>query len=96
VRDAGWMTPPTVATCLRGAEAKRPAMAVRPKRFADSRALPAIDQTARPSTDETTGRSVRAPADRLDASRPAFRIGIVGTELLQAPLPTGNVRVAPV
>jgi hypothetical protein len=93
VRDAGWMTPRTVATYLRGAEAKRPAMAARPKRVADS-ALPAIDQTARPSTGETTGRSVRARAGRLDASRPALRIGIVGTELLQALLPLGNVRVA--
>jgi hypothetical protein len=69
-------------------------MAACPKRCADSLALPAIDQTARPSTDETSGQSVRAQADRLGASRPAFRIGIIGIELLQAPLLRGKVRVA--
>jgi hypothetical protein len=58
VRDAGWMTPRTVAMYLRGAEAKRPAIAACHKRFADRLALPGIDQTVRPRTDETTGQSV--------------------------------------
>ena len=94
MRDAGWMTPRTEVTYLRGAEAKRPTMAACPKRFAGSLALLAIDQTVRPSTDETTAQSVRARPDRLHASRPAYRIGIVGIELLRALLSRGIVRVA--
>jgi hypothetical protein len=69
VHDAGWITPRRAATYLRGAEAKRPGMAARPRRFASNLALPVIDQPVRPGSDETTGQLVRARADRLNARR---------------------------